>query len=123
MGAAHGRWAAELSTFETHAKAWLVGLFGLPPAAVLVALEGAGVSLPTWATALLALLPVLAAALGVVVGPANKVTTDLLAAVVALPHAGLPVQQGPTLTSGELSDPGPQPMHAGDDTTTPPAAT
>lgn len=98
MSAAHGRWAAELSTFETHAKAWLVALFGLPPAAVLVALEGAGVSLPTWATALLALLPVLGAASGVVFGPANKVA-------------------GPVPVA-------PLPMHAGDDDqATPPAST
>lgn len=60
-----------LSVLETHAKAFLVGLFGIPPAAVLVALEGAGVTLPTWATALLALLPIIAAVTGVVIGPAN----------------------------------------------------
>lgn len=76
MSAAHGSWKAELTTFETHTKAWLVALFGLPPAAVLVALESAGVTLPTWATALLALLPILGAVSGVVWGPANKTALD-----------------------------------------------
>jgi hypothetical protein len=76
----------ELSVLETHAKAFLVGVFGIPPAAVLVALEGAGVTLPTWATALLALLPIIAAGAGVVVGPANTP-----APVLVLP----PIDPGP----------------------------
>lgn len=87
-----------LSVVETHAKAFLVGLFGIPPAAVLVALEGAGVSLPTWATALLALLPIIAAVTGVAFGPANKANPT---PVQVLPGAGAPVQQGPTLQSGD----------------------
>lgn len=83
---AHGRWAAELSTFESHAKAWLVGVFGIPPAAVLVALHGAGVHLPTWATALLALLPIVAATSGVVFGPANKAVLPIVTAPIAVAH-------------------------------------
>jgi hypothetical protein len=82
---AHGRWAAELSTFETHAKAWLAAAFGLPPAAVLVALEGAGVHLPTWATALLAVLPLVTATTGIVFGPANKVPEAPLGVMYTVP--------------------------------------
>jgi hypothetical protein len=76
MSAQHGSWASELSALETHAKAWLAVAFGVPPAAVLVALESAGVQLPTWALALLALLPLVSATSGVVWGPANKTALD-----------------------------------------------
>lgn len=82
---AHGRWAAELSTFESHAKAWLAAAFGIPPAAVLVALESAGVHLPTWATALLVVLPLVSATTGIVFGPANKEPETPPAAVYAIP--------------------------------------
>jgi hypothetical protein len=87
MTAQHAPWAAELSTFERYAKGWLVVLFGLPPAVVLAAFEGAGVHLPVWALALLALLPLVSATSGVVWGPANKTALDTsyAATLVSMP--------------------------------------
>jgi len=85
----HGGPIGALSVLETHAKAFLVGLFGIPPAAVLVALEGAGVTLPTWATALLALLPIVAATAGVVVGPRNRVAPPAAFGAILAPVQGL----------------------------------
>jgi hypothetical protein len=120
---AHGPWAAELSTFEKYAKGWLVALFGIPPAAVLVALEGARVQLPTWALALLAILPVVAATAGVVSGPANKVPLTpigppILASTAAPLPTGVTAEQLPDVPPAAplTPDPAPSPVD------TPPAA-